>query len=407
MDINYIPLKPFEYQIKLKDYLQKNEKIWKWFADDKAKKEHFEKFKKEILKDSYRIDDKTHPEIFDILKEIKEKINLPIDITIYQEQMSYQNNVGIIFYQDEAQIVISGRVIKLLNTEELKAILAHELYHYYLFYIDQKAFEITDRIITSIANDADSPEVYLESARLFKLYTELYCDRGAYEILENKDAMISALVKLSTGIDRVNVEAYLEQADEILENDNKSTHAVSHPETFIRAKALDLWVNNKEEAAKEIEKYIEPKIEFEKLNLFSQEKLQNLTYQLISIFLKPVWSKSERIVNMAKEYFPNFIADTSLDVEDVFEQIAETGNSTKKYLSYVLLDFALVDSELGNIPLGYAFELADYTKIIDEFNVIVKKELNLTVRKLKELQKEAITELNQTNESKQDSLYEE
>jgi hypothetical protein len=219
--------------------------------------------------------------------------------------------------------------------------------------------------------------------------------------------MISALVKLSTGIDRVNVEAYLEQADEILENDNKSTHAVSHPETFIRAKALDLWVNNKEEAAKEIEKYIEPKIEFEKLNLFSQEKLQNLTYQLISIFLKPVWSKSERIVNMAKEYFPNFIADTNLDVEDVFEQIAETGNSTKKYLSYVLLDFALVDSELGNIPLGYAFELADYTKIIDEFNVIVKKELNLTVRKLKELQKEAITELNQTNESKQDSLYEE
>ena len=405
MKTPFVPLKPFDYQIKLKDYLQKNEKIWKWFSDDKAKKEHFENFKKEILKDSYRMDAQTHPEVFEMLDEIKEKLNLPIKITLYQEQLSYQNNVGIVFYQDEAHIVLSGNVIKFLSPEELKAVLAHELYHYFLFAIDDKAFEIADRIITSIANDDDSPPVYLETARLFKLYTELYCDRGAYEIMGDIQPVISALVKLSTGIDKVNAESYIAQADEILEDSGEIAGGTSHPETFIRAKALDLWIKKKEEACEEIQKMIEPKIDFEKLDIFSQEKLQDLTRRLILIFLKPHWAKTDRIVNMAKEYFPGIVVNEEVDVEKTFDEIAGTANSTKKYLAYVLLDFALVDTGLDHVPLGYAFELAEYAKIKDEFNLIVKKELNLGVRKLSELQKEAMAELNQINESKQDSLY--
>jgi len=400
-----LPLEPFDFHIELKKALAEKEKLWSWFSDDKAKKESFDKFKKSILKDSYRMDETSHPEIFSILKGIKEKINLPINITLYQEQMSYQNNIGIFFFADEAHIVLSGRVLKMLNKDELKAILAHELYHYFFFSIDDKSYEIADRIITSIANDQNSPDVYLESARLFKLYTELYCDRGAYLVMGDIDPVISSLVKLTTGVDKVNSKSYIAQANEILDDENKPTEETSHPEAFIRAKALDLWSKDKNVANQEIEKLIEPQIEFDKLNIFSQRKLKKLTSQLINLLLKPTWNKTDIIINLAKEYFPSINLNEEVESEKLFEELSKTGNSTKKYLGYVLLDFALVDTSQGNVPLGYAFEIAENAGMKEEFNLIVKKELKITVRKLKDLQKEASLSLNQVNESKEDSLY--
>ena len=398
-------LKPFEYQIKLKNALKEKNKLWTWFSEDKAKKEHFEKFKKALLKDSYRIDSSSHPELYEILDEIKQKINLPINITLYQEQMSYQNNVGISFYENEAHIVLSGRVLKMLEKNELKAILAHELYHYFFFSIEDKAYEIADRIITGIANDENSPDVYLESARLFKLYTELYCDRGAFLVTDDIDPVITSLVKLTTGVDKVNSKSYIDQAKEILNNENKPTEQTSHPESFVRAIALELWAKDDNIADEEIEKLIEPKIEFDKLNIFSQTELKNLTSRLIKLILKPSWNKTDMVLNMAKEYFPNINFSEEIDSEKIFEEISHTGQSTKKYLAYVLLDFALVDSNQGNASLGYAFELAENAGLKDEFNLTVKKELKITLRKLKDLQQEAAQELNQVNESKEDSLY--
>lgn len=398
-------LRPFDYHIDLKDYLLEKEKLWAWFADDKAKKDSFENFKKSLLKDSYRMDATSHPELYKILEEIKAKMNIPLVITLYQEQMSYQNNVGIFFFENEAHIVLSGRVLKMLDNDELKAILAHELYHYFFFSIDNKAFEIADRIITSIANDRNSPEVYLESARIFKLYTELYCDRGAFAVMGDIDPVIRSLVKLTTGVDKVNSNAYIEQANEILNDDNKPSEQNSHPESFIRAKALDLWSKDQNIANAEIVKLIEPKIEFDKLNVFSQKKLKKITQQLIQLIIKPTWNKTEVILNLAKEYFPEININQEIESEKIFEVIEKTGNSTKKYLSYILLDFSLVDPNQGNVPLGYAFELAENGGLKEEFNLTVKKELKITLRKLKDLQKDAASALNQVNESKEDSLY--
>jgi predicted GNAT superfamily acetyltransferase len=41
-------------------------------------------------------------------------------------------------------------------------------------------FEIADRIITAIANNYASEPSYYETARLYRLYTEIFYDRGAY-----------------------------------------------------------------------------------------------------------------------------------------------------------------------------------------------------------------------------------
>ena len=76
--------------------------------------------------------------------------------------------------------------------------------------------EVADRIITAIANNHNSEASYYETARLFKLYTEIFCDRGAYKVIEKIAPVITSLVKASTGLDKVNAESYLKQADEIV-----------------------------------------------------------------------------------------------------------------------------------------------------------------------------------------------
>lgn len=399
------PIRPFQYHIDLKDFLSKKEKMWTWFSEDKAKSDFFEKFKRELLKDSYRMDASSHPALYSLVDDIKQKLDLSIKVTIYQEQMSYYNNVGISFYEDEAHIIISGRVLKLMEPEEMKAILAHELYHYYFFEIDQKSFEITDRIITSIANDSRSEDVYLESARIFKLYTELYCDRGAYEVMGDIKPVISALVKLSTGLEKVDPESYLNQSEEVLKNQEDPTKKTTHPESFVRAKALSIWAEKGEDGNEEIVNLIEPKIEFEKLNVFSQQKLDDYTQKLISIFLKPNWNKTERIRNLANEYVPNLNLKPEVDAESFFEELNTLGDTSKKFLAYILLDFSLVDPDQGNTSLGYAFELAENGGMKDEFKLVVKKEIKLTERKFKDLQQSATESLNSVNESKEDSLY--
>lgn len=399
-----ISLKPFSYQIKLRDHFKQKPKLWDWFHDDKNRETQFEEWKKNLLKDSYRLTPESHPELYATLNEIKEKMEIPIPVILYQEQLSYQNNVGIMFQQDEAHIIISGNILKVLDHDELKAVLCHELYHYYLFEIEQKDYEITDRIITSISNDERSTDIYLTSGKLFKLYTELYCDRGAYNVMQSVDPVISSLVKLNTGIDKVNVASYLTQADEILKSEEE-TKKSSHPETFIRAKALELWSKKTEGYEETIDKFIQPKIEYEKLNIFSQEELQKLTSQLIKIILKPNWNKSDRANNLAKSYFPNLNFAENVDTEEVFDSILLVGDSTKKYLSYILLDFALVDPDQGNIPLGYALEIAEQAGMVNTFKTVIKKEIKLTERKFRDLKEDALTSLNNVNESKEDSLY--
>ena len=113
--------------------------------------------------------------------------------------------------------------------------------------------EVADRIITAIANNYNSEASYFETARLFRLYTEIFCDRGAYTVLGKTEPVITSLVKASTGLDKVNAESYVKQADEIFSAESATKAAtVTHPENFIRAKAIQLWHEKKDGSEEEI-----------------------------------------------------------------------------------------------------------------------------------------------------------
>lgn len=402
-------LKSLRYHQKVKDHFKSQTKTWDYFSISKNKEDQLQKFKTELLKNTYKFDNTADGFIYDKISIAKERLDLQnLPVTVYQAQYTDELNASIVYLNGEAHIVFSGPITKLLTDDELLAVLAHELTHIKLYSMLEGELEVADRIITSIANNYNSEVAYYETARLFRLYTEIFCDRGAYAVLEKIEPVITSLVKASTGLDKVNADSYIKQAEEIFSTDNNTkASSISHPENFIRAKAIQLWHEKKEAAEEEIIKMIEGVSDLDQLDIFRQKELSALTRQLLQLFLKPKWFQSPMILGQAKQYFADFNLDerAMLD-EKIVETVGTSHQSIKNYLSYVLLDFALVDPTLEEIPSGWAFQFAEDLQLKDTYDTIIKKEMKFSDKKLAQHKQKVLNAYYEVKENEGEQIYE-
>ena len=401
-------LQALPYHQKVKDYFKAQGKTWDYFSTAQTKEGQLEQFKNELLKNSYKFDPAADAFIYDKINIAKEKLGLAdLPVTVYQVQYTDELNASIVYLHKEAHIVFSGPIVKLLDEEELLAVLAHELTHVKLFSMLDGDLEVTDRIITSIANNYNSEPAYYETARLFRLYTEIFCDRGAFMVLEKPGPIISSLVKISTGLDRVRPESYMKQADEIFANDQGlRTSGVSHPENFVRAKALQLWSSDKETAEAPVIKIIEGSSDIDQLDIFMQQDLAKTTMQFLQLFIKPKWFQSQMVLSQARQYFTTFETSEKILLADEFaEKIKNAHASVKDYLGYVLLDFALVDPSLEEIPQGWAFQFAEDVFLKETFDAIIKKEMKLSDKKLSQLKQKSLAAYYEVKEGEGEQIY--
>jgi hypothetical protein len=402
-------LNPLPYHKKVKDYFRSQPKTWDFFSVTTNKTQQLQEFKTELLKNTYKFDTVTDNFIYDKVIVAKERLGLQnLPVTVYQAQHSDELNASIVYLDAEAHIVFSGPVTKLLDEEELLAVLAHELTHVKLYSMLEGELEVADRIITSIANNHNSEAAYFETARLFRLYTEIFCDLGAYAVLQKTGPVITSLVKATTGLERVNAESYIKQADEIFSADsNIKAATISHPENFIRAKAIQLWHEKKEDAESEIIKMIEGKADLDQLDIFRQKELAQLTQQLLQLFLKPKWFQSVMVLGQARQYFADFsIDEKALLNEKLVELTGAAHQSIKDYLSYVLLDFALLDPSLEEIPSGWAFQFAEDMQLKETYDAIIKKEMKLSDKRLSQYKQKVLSAYYEVKENEGEQIYE-
>ena len=87
------------------------------------------------------------------MNEAKARLQLDIPVTLYQAQNNPELNAALYFIPGEGHIVFSGPVLTLLNAEELKSVIGHELAHYHLWRREGGDFHIADRLIQAVASD--------------------------------------------------------------------------------------------------------------------------------------------------------------------------------------------------------------------------------------------------------------
>jgi hypothetical protein len=402
-------LQALPYHLKVRDHFALQTKTWNFFAAGKTREEQLAQYKTELLKNTYKFDVNADAAIYEKVNKAKNKLGLEqLAVTLYQAQYTDEMNASIVYLNNEAHIVFSGRITQLLDENELLAILAHELTHIKLYSMLQGELETAERIIMAIAGNYNSDAAYYETARLYRLYTEIFCDRGAYTVVEDTGPVITSLVKVATGLDKVSAESYCKQAEEIFSAGSSVKAAtVSHPENFIRARAIQLWHEKKEAAEPEIINMIEGITDLDQLDVFKQKELSQLTRQFMQLLLKPNWFRSTLVTSLARQYFSDFSFDDTITLDENFvETIGSSHTSIKDYLAYIMLDFALVDGSLEQIPFGWAFQFADNLQLKDVFDAIVKKELQLSDKKLQQHKQKTMSAWYKIKEGEKEQIYE-
>ena len=93
--------------------------------------------------------------------------------------------------------------------------------------------------------------------------------------------------------------------------------------------------------------------------------------------------------------------------EEFTTSIEKAHESLKNYLAYLLLDFVLVDGSLEDVPYGWAFQFAEDINLKDVFDSIIKKELQLSDKRLAQHKKKTLAAYYEVKESAAEQIYEE
>ena len=388
-----VPIPP--YQLAMRDFLRSEESAsWSWFSEIDKQKKITDSVRVDLLKTSYRLDRMEFTELYASAQDILKQFALDIPLTIYQAQGNHETSAALYYLPGEAHIVFFGKTLDLLNHDELKAVMAHELTHYLLWQAQDNEFFITDQLLNAMANDPRAENAHLLSARRFQLFTEIYADRGALMIMKNKEIVVQALVKIMTGLSSVSGSSYLKQSEEIFATSSVITEGISHPEAFIRARALALCETNDLSFEKEIESMICGEINLNELDLLNQNQISTETQCLLLQITEPKWiSKNDLYRNRLNLYSNEEIKTTVPPAASLADY---KHKSIQEYFVYLMLDFIALDNDFQDalalhchdLAVQYGWEKLFVEKYLKECK-ITKSQWNKTLKDKSKLLQEA------------------
>ncbi len=424
-DPHSLPLEPLPYHLELIEYLRTQEAdLWNWFAADPdfigTGTDRNDSVRLDLLKSTYRLEREANPSLYQAADEVANRLGLSapappaadaasdgagpaVPITIYQSQSAGGLNVSLAYLPGEAHLVLTGPVGTTLGPVELRGVLAHELTHFAL--LDRwRDYLVASRLLSAMTHDEQANVSHVASARLFSLYSEVYCDRGALRATGDLHATITALVKIETGLSEVSADSYLRQAEEIFARGHPRSEGITHPETFIRAKALAMWSAQPDLAARQLGPIIEGPPRLAELDLPGRRRVSHLTRRLIQRLLRPRWLRTEATLAHARLFFDDFRADGAGPPIDaavgtgepppgadgpLAEELKTDDETLRDYYCYVLLDFAVADRDLEETPLAAAMVLADELGLGERFSQLAAGELNLRKKQFEALRAQA------------------
>lgn len=381
--------------IDLEEYLKSEAAdLWNWFSSHKARTDSSDAVRLELLKSAYRVDRIDASQTYQLADAVAQNMGLTAPITLYQAQDNNSGlNASLAWLPEEAHVVLHGPVLALLSSGETSALLAHEFAHHELYTIDNGAGLVLEQVLSAMMSDAAAGSSHERSWRSHRLQTELHCDRRAAEVTGNINDCVCALVKLETGLQDVSAEAYLAQADEVLSDTaqhSKGSAGITHPEMFIRAKALQLWQTDPDTADAVIQELVDGSLQLQQLDLLQQQSMQQLTRDFLRCFLHTRWLQTDVMFGHVKRFFADFEwTETTPDNDQLDTQLAACDGELKNYFCFVLLDFVTYDADLEEAPLAAAFVFADTYGLTDEFRTLAATELKFGKRAFQKLQTEA------------------
>lgn len=379
-------LLPLPYHLRVVDYLRSREPdVWAWACTQKARGEHIEEVRANLLRNSYRLEVDAHPEVHAALRSAMQRLGIEAPATLYQAG-GHDMNAALVFVPGEVHLVLQGPMLERLSEPERLALFGHELAHYLLWSRDEGMFHVADRILNDALASPQATTSHLETFRRYSLHTELFADRGGALAAGEIAPAVSTLVKVQTGIVNPDPAAYLRQAAEIDTHDSAASSATTHPETFLRARALELWWQGADTLDSWIEARMQGPLALEALDLPGQFRLQGLARGFLAHFLADPALRSELAVGQVRELFPDW-SDDETPVALVAFGKEQVDASVLGFLNALMLDIALIDPDIQDAALLRAAGIARDIGSYEALQANLKRDARFGKRELDKLDK--------------------
>jgi len=194
-----------------------------------------------LLTSSMQIKNDLFPKIYQSINEVKEILQLDDIYNFYVNPDNSSANAycKVMPRSDRADIIFTSRLIELLDVNELKYIVAHEIaHHQYQHYLYPNPKE------------AENHLRYFNLINLQK-NAEISADRLGFTVLGDLEQTMKAMIKISSGLSsehiKYNLDNFMNQLEDLKKlESNPYLMNSSHPSIFTRAQAV-LWFSQSNE----------------------------------------------------------------------------------------------------------------------------------------------------------------
>lgn len=368
-------LTPTHYHANLLAYLQKNEpKVWEWAASQPAQDKHAETVREALLKSTYRLERSDYSHVFEHCETAMSALEIEAPLHLYQVADG-QMNAALNFIPGEIHIVFYGALLETLEPDELLALLGHELSHYKLWSIESGTYHAVHRVIEHALTYPNISPSLIETARLLRLFTELYADRGGALACQSDRPPISTLVKVMAGLSKVNPDAYLKQAKEI-ETTGKAASGETHPEMFLRAQAVNKWWLNDDQVDAWLDDTVRGRLSLDTLDLLRQADMTHITASFLNQFRTQLEFESDAIDQLIKPF-----QDTAQALQHpqapAWSDTLELDSSLQDYIFALIFDLAMIDRDTRDAVLIEGGHQAHRMDALDSYRSAMKRDLKL------------------------------
>lgn len=376
-------LDPLDYHTGLVGYLQEYEPaVWDKARSAEVRQQQGDEVRDAMLRETYRLEPGSHPQAYAACQAAMDTLGIAAPVTLYQARDGAMN-ASLCYIPGEVHLVFHGPILERLSEQELLALMGHELAHYRLWSADDGTHFAASQILDHALSYPEATPSHRETARLLSLYTELYADRGAAIAAGQVAPAVSMLVKVMTGLTAIDPAAYLRQAEELEATDAKSEGG-THPEAFLRARALDLWWRGDAALADWLDRRIRGPLSIESLDLAGQRELAGLTRRFFARFLKQMDEQSEAVLTQVRGYFPDFQpGEDALDYARIGADRID--DPTRGYFIALMFDCAMADPDARDTVMQAAAKAAGEIGATEPFKAALRRDLKWNKRDIDRL----------------------
>ncbi len=365
------PLSALRYQRRVSDILEaESPKAFRALTANRAT--DTDVLEQALLRATYRLDADAHPGVHAAAGQAATALGMRVRVELYADAEGSGTNAELIFVPSRAVVLFSGEMLNILSDDELCAVIGHELAHHLLWTADGGRYLATSRLLDAAESDARTPSAYLETARRLRLATELFADRGSLRACGQLAPAISSLVKATTGLRTVDATSYLKQASEV--DLRKASEGSTHPETVLRAWALQRWVDDPDAADQAVDMVLAPQLDLSTVDIVGQDELAQVTRALVGAVLSTAGLCGSDELELAEHYG---VSAASAPLNGTASAFAK---ETKRYLAAVLVDFATADPDSGVETQAQVLALAQHVGLGPETERMLGDELGLSDR---------------------------